>query len=114
MTSISTITGQADMESKVANLYTLAFNLFGVSFNALFYLANASVDPSTPGDWYLSALEESGDINYIRELEAKQYARLQITQGHPDGTEMDKKWLQILPIGDGIILRQYLLAPHHT
>jgi hypothetical protein len=100
---------QKELEAKVTELNNQSIKLLGVSLNAVRYLVGA-----TPNDFLLlSALEESGEINYIRELKAKKYVRLQITQGLPDGTEQSVKFLRVIPIGSGIELQQYVVALQH-
>ena len=97
------------IESKVSELNKQSIKILGVSLNALRYLVGASSDS------YLlfSALEQSGDVSYIRELEAKGYAKVQIVQGLPDGSEKKTKYLRVIPSGDGKEMQRCVEALKH-
>ncbi len=86
-----------DIERKVAELNTQSMKLLGVSLNAVRFL----VDASSTSYLLLSYLESSGEINFIRELEAKGYVRTQIVQGLPEGTQNNIKHIRVIPIGEG-------------
>ncbi|MHB8915496.1 MAG: hypothetical protein ACYC4K_06745, partial [Thiobacillus sp.] len=75
------------IESKVAELNQQSIKILGVSLNALRYLVGAS----STDYLLLSSLEQSGDVRYIRELEAKGYVKVQTVRGLPDGTEKNTK-----------------------
>jgi hypothetical protein len=91
-----------DIENKVGELNAQSMKLLGVSLNAVRYLVGAS----STSYLLLSYLERSGEINYIRELEAKGYVKTQVVQGLPDGTQKQVKHLRVIPIGDGVELQR--------
>ena len=99
-----------DIETKVGELNTQSMKLLGVSLNAVRYLVGASASDYL----LLSYLERSGEINYIRELEAKGYVKTQVVQGLPDGSQKNVKHLRIIPIGDGIELQRCVEALQHN
>lgn len=99
-----------DIERKVMKLNAQSIKLLGVSLSAVRYLVSASSDSYL----LLSYLEDSGEINYIRELEAKGYVKTQIIQGLPDGTQKTVKHLRIIPIGDGIELQRCVEGLQHN
>jgi len=98
------------IESKVAELNKQSIKILGVSLNALRYLVGASSDS------YLlfSSLEQSGDVRYIRELEAKGYVKVQTVQGLPDGSEKNTKYLRVIPIDDGKEMQRCVVALKHN
>jgi hypothetical protein len=113
ITIVSTAAGAADpkeIERKVAQLNGESVKLLGVSLNALRYLVDAD------GNSYLllSHLERSGDIMFIRELEAKGYVTAQTVQGLPDGGEKNERFLRVIPIGDGAELQRCIIALQHN
>ena len=100
---------RTEIEQKVAELNRQSIKLLGVSLNALDYLVSAS-----PNSYLLlSHLERSGDINYIRELEAKGYVRTQVVQALPDGTQSNETFLRVIPVGQGIELQRCVVALGH-
>ena len=99
-----------EIEQKVSELNAQSFKLLGVSLNALRYLVSAEPD----GYLLLWHLERTGEINYIRELEAKGYVRTQTVQGLPDGTERKEKFLRVIPMGAGVELQRCVLALQHN
>lgn len=106
---VPTLVGATDpkgIERKVAQLNAESVKLLGVSLNALRYLVDAD------GSSYLllSHLERSGEIMFIRELEAKRYVTVQTVQGLPDGGEQQERFLRIIPIGDGMELQRCIIA----
>jgi hypothetical protein len=113
ITGVSTVAAAADpkeIEGKVAQLNGESLKLLGVSLNALRYLVDAD------GHSYLllSHLERSGDIMFIRELEAKSYVTVQTVQGLPDGGEKHERFLRVIPIGDGAELQRCIIALQHN
>lgn len=99
-----------DIERKVGKLNAQSIKLLGVSLNAVRYLVGASSDSYL----LLSYLEDSGEINYIRELEAKGYVKTQVIQGLPDGTQKNVKHLRVIPIGDGVELQRCVGELQHN
>ena len=97
---------QADLNSKVAQLNQQSIKLLGVSLNALRYL----VEASSTNYLLLSHLEQTGDINLLRELEQKGYVKVQITQGLPDGTSKSDRFARVIPLGDGLALQKCVVA----
>lgn len=95
-----------EIERKVAQLNGESVKLLGVSLNALRYLVDAD------GGSYLllSHLERSGELTFIRELEAKRYVTVEVVQGLPDGAEKHERFLRIIPIGDGAELQRCIIA----
>jgi len=110
---IPTLAGAADpkdIERNVAQLNGESIKLLGVSLNALRYLVDAD------GNSYLllSHLERSGEVAFIRELEAKGYVTVQTVQGLPNGGEKHEKFLRVIPIGDGVELQRCIIALQHN
>lgn len=99
-----------DIERKVGKLNAQSIKLLGVSLNAVRYLVGASSDSYL----LLSYLEDSGEINFIRELEAKGYVKTQVIQGLPDGSQRNVKHLRVIPIGDGIELQRCVEELQHN
>ena len=99
-----------DIEAKVAELNGQSVKLLGVSLNALRYLVGAE-----PNSYLLLwHLERTGEINFIRELEAKGYVKVQTVQALPDGTQKDEKFLRVIPVGAGVELQRCVLALQHN
>jgi len=98
-----------EIESKVAELNSQSIKLLGVSLNAVRYLVGAASSS------YLlySHLESSGEIAYVRELEAKGYVKIQVVQSLPDGTQQNEKFLRVIPVGDGAELQRCVVALKH-
>jgi len=99
-----------DIEGKVAELNAQSIRLLGVSLNAVRYLVGASSDSYL----LLSYLERSGEIGYVRELEAKGYVKVQIVQALPDGTQKNEKFLRVIPVGEGAELQRCVVALKHN
>lgn len=99
-----------EIESKVAELNSQSIKLLGVSLNAVRYLVGASSDS------YLlySYLESSGEIAFVRELEAKGYVKVLLVQSLPDGTQRNEKFLRVIPVGDGAELQRCVVALKHN
>lgn len=99
-----------EIEQKVSELNAQSVKLLGVSLNALRYLVSAE-----PNSYLLLwHLERTGEINYIRELEAKGYVKTQTVQALPDGTQRNEKFLGVIPVGAGIELQRCVLALQHN
>jgi hypothetical protein len=99
-----------EMERKVSELNAQSVKLLGVSLNALRYLVSAE-----PNSYLLLwHLERTGEINYIRELEAKGYVKTQVVQALPDGTQRNEKFLRVIPLGAGVELQRCVLALQHN
>jgi len=99
-----------EIEQKVSELNAQSVKLLGVSLNALRYLVSAE-----PNSYLLLwHLERSGEINYIRELEAKGYVTTQTVQALPDGTQRNERFLRVIPVGAGVELQRCVLALQHT
>ena len=99
-----------EIEHKVTELNEQSIKVLGISLNALQYLVGAS-----PNSYLLlSELERSGEVNYIRELEKKNYVKVQNVQGLPDGTQKSTKFLRIIPVGDGLDLQRCVVALKHN
>ena len=98
------------IESKVAKLNSESIKLLGVSLNAVRYLVGASSSS------YLlySHLESSGEIAYVRELEAKGYVKVQVVQSLPDGTQRNERFLRVIPVGEGAELQRCVVALKHN
>ena len=99
-----------EIEFKVAELNAQSIKIHGVSLNALRFL----VDASSNSYLLLSELERTGDVNYIRELEAKKYVKVQIVQGLPNGSEKDTKFIRVIPIGGGEEIQHCIVALKHN
>lgn len=99
-----------EIERKVAQLNSQSVKLLGVSLNALRYLVGA--DPNSY--LHLGHLENSGDINFVRELQAKGYVRTQTVQALPDGTQKTETFLRVIPVGDGVELQRCIIALQHN
>jgi hypothetical protein len=98
-----------EIEQKVSELNAQSVKLLGVSLNALRYLVSAE-----PNSYLLLwHLERTGEINYIRELEAKGYVKTQVVQALPDGTQRNEKFLRVIPLGAGIELQRCVLTLQH-
>jgi hypothetical protein len=98
-----------EIEQKVSELNAQSVRLLGVSLNALRYLVSAE-----PNSYLLLwHLERTGEINYIRELEAKGYVKAQTVQSLPDGTQRNERFLRVIPVGAGIELQRCVLALQH-
>lgn len=113
ITGVSTGVVAADskeIERKVAQLNGQSVKLLGVSLNALRYLVGA--DPNSY--LHLGHLERSGDINFIRELQAKGYVKTQTVQALPDGTQQNETFLRVVPVGDGAELQRCIIALQHN
>lgn len=96
----------AEINRKVEDLNVQSLKSFGVSLNALLYLVESS-----PNSYLLLwHLEETGSINYIRELENKGYIKVEIVTGLPDGNEKNEKFLRIKAIDKGIELKRSIIA----
>lgn len=95
-----------EIERKVAELNTQSVELLGVSLNAVRYLVGADANSYL----HLGHLEQSGEINFVRELEAKGYVKTQSVQALPDGTQKTERFLRVIPVGDGIELRRCVIA----
>lgn len=108
--SIAAADSATNIERKVGELNKQSIKLLGVSLNAVRYLVGASSDSYL----LLSYLERSGEINYIRELEAKGYVKIQVIQGLPDGTQKNVKHLRVIPIGDGVELQRCVEGLQHN
>ncbi len=64
MCSVASAGESAEIQQRVEELNVQSMKLLGVSINAVRYLVDAS-----PNHYLLlSALEQSGEINYVREL----------------------------------------------
>jgi hypothetical protein len=99
-----------DIERKVSELNAQSVKLLGVSLNALRYLVAAE-----PNSYLLLwHLERSGEIKYIRELEAKGYVKLQAVEALPDGTQKNERFLRVIPVGAGAELQRCVLALQHN
>jgi hypothetical protein len=99
-----------EIEQKVSELNAQSVKLLGVSLNALRYLVSAE-----PNSYLLLwHLERTGEINYIRELEAKGHVKTQTVQALPDGTQRNEKFLRVIPMGAGIELQRCVLALQHN
>jgi hypothetical protein len=99
-----------EIEQKVSQLNAQSVQLLGVSLNALRYLVSAE-----PNSYLLLwHLERTGEINYIRELEAKGYVKTQTVQSLPDGTQRNEKFLRVIPVGAGVELQRCVLALQHN
>ena len=99
-----------EIEAKVAELNSQSIQLLGVSLNALRYLVAAESNSYL----LLRHLELTGEINFIRELEAKGYVKLQTVGAMPDGTQKNEKFLRIIPVGAGVQLQHCVLALQHN
>ncbi len=99
-----------DIERKVAQLNGQSVKLLGVSLNALRYLVSAE-----PNSYlHLGHLERSGEIRFIRELEAKGYVKTQTVKALPDGTQQNESFLRVIPSGSGAELQRCVLALQHN
>jgi hypothetical protein len=111
--SVSVSAGAADpkeIEKKVAQLNGHSMKLLGVSLNALRYLVGAE-----PNSYlHLGHLEQSGEINFVRELEGKGYVKTQAVQALPDGTQRNERFLRVIPVGDGAELQRCIIALQHN
>lgn len=95
----------SDTNTKVEQLNRESMNTLGVSLRALAYLVKASKASYMP----LNILEKFGGINFIYELKSKGYIRIDKFKGLPDGTEKDKVFINIVPIGKGIEIQSSFL-----
>lgn len=103
-------TNPKEIEAKVAELNSQTVKLLGVSLNALRYLVIAE-----PNSYLLLwHLETTGEINFIRELEAKGYVKVQTVRGLPDGSQKNERFLRIIPVGAGAELQRRVLALRHS
>lgn len=103
-------TDPKEIESKVAELNGQSIKILGVSLNALRYLVGASAD----GYLLLSELERTNEVNYVRELEAKGYVKVQTLRGLPDGTQKNTKFLRVIPIGEGKEMQRCIITLKHN
>jgi hypothetical protein len=108
--TLASATDPKEIERKVAQLNGQSVKLLGVSLNALRYL----VDADGSSFLLLSHLERSGEIRFIRELEARRYVTVETVQGLPDGGEKHERFLRIIPIGDGAELQRCIIALQPT
>ena len=103
-------TDPKDIERKVSELNAQSVKLLGVSLNALRYLVAAE-----PNSYLLFwHLERSGEVQYIRELEAKGYVKVVAVEGLPDGTQKNERFLRVIPVGAGAELQRCVLALQHN
>jgi hypothetical protein len=99
-----------EIERRVTELNAQSVKLFGVSLTALRYLTNADANSYL----HLGHLEKSGEITFIRELEAKGYVRTQVMQALPDGSQRHETFLRVMPIGDGVAVQRSIMRLQHN
>jgi len=96
--SFSVIAKDSDTGAKVEQLNQESINTLGISLGALTYLVKASKSSYMP----LDILEGFGGVYFIDELKSKGYIQINKFKGLPDGTEKDKIFINIVPIGRGL------------
>ncbi len=106
----SALPAEQNIEDKINELNTITVKSLGVSITALSYLMKASPSTYIP----LWHLKESGDMNYIRELEKAGYVSVKIIKGLPDGKMQNQEQVNISPLDKGIEIKRYMLALKHN
>lgn len=108
--STSGYSAEATVEDKINTLNEATVNSLGISLPALSYLMKASPSSYIPL-WHLN---ESGDMDYIRELEKAGYVKVIISKGLPDGQMGNEKQVNVTPLEVGIEIQQYMMALKHN
>jgi len=98
-----------EIQRKVAQLNAHSVKLFGVSLSALRYLVDADANSYL----HLGHLQQSGDIRFIKELEAKGYVKTQVVQALPDGTQRNETFMRVTPVGDGVEIQRSIIGLQH-
>lgn len=110
MCSVVSAEEASEIKRKVGELNLQSMKLLGVSINAVRYLVDAS-----PSDYLLlSSLETSGEINYVRELEAMGYVKTQVIEAKMSEREGRQRYLRILPLESGEDIQRCMLALEHN
>lgn len=102
--------GDPVIEEKIEALNNSSISSLGISLKALTYLVSASGYSYIP----LWHLEETGDINFVRELESAGYVQIIERQGLPDGTSSDEIFVNINPLKTGNEIKQCIQALKHN
>jgi hypothetical protein len=113
ITGLSSAVSAADpkeIQRKVVQLNAQSVKLLGISLNALTHLAGADANSYH----HLGHLEQSGEIKFIRELEAKGYVKTQVVKALPDGTPTNETFLRVIPVGDGAEVQRSIIGLQHN
>ena len=108
--SATVMASDGSLEEKIQSLNEASIKSVGISLNALSYLVSASADSYMP----LWHLEQSGDINYIKELEQAGYVKVNIVEGLPDGQMPGEKQINIVPLHTGREVQRCMMALKHN
>lgn len=106
----SVLASDGSLEEKIRSLNEASIESVGISLNALSYLVSASADSYMP----LWHLEQSGDIDYIKELERAGYVKVNIVEGLPDGQVRGEKQVNIVPLNSGREVQRCMMAFKHN
>lgn len=98
------------LEEKINALNDASLYSVGISLNALAYLVNASPN-AYMALWHL---EQSGNMNYIRELEQAGYVKVNILDGLPDGQMPGEKQVNVVPLRLGREVQRCMTALKHN
>lgn len=98
------------LEDKINALNEASLESVGISLNALAYLVNASPDTYMP----LWHLEQTGDIEYLKELERAGYVEVNIMGGLPDGQMRGERQVNVVPLHWGREIQRCMLALKHN
>ena len=99
-----------EIQRKVAQLNAHSAKLFGVSLSALRYLVDADANSYL----HLGHLQQSGDIRFIKELEAKGCVKTQVVQALPDRTQRNETFMRVRPVGDGAEIQRSIIGLQHN
>ncbi len=104
--ALSCNANELSVQQKIVNLNNESNKTLGVSLLALAYLVKSSPYSYMP----MWSLEESGDINTIRELEKAGLVKVTTSQGLPDGNEPNIEFLNVQAIHNGIEIKNCMMA----
>jgi len=100
------------VQEKINQLNQTTIESIGISLNALSYLAGATLNSYIPL-WHLT---ESGDMDYVQELEKAGYVRVEIIDKLPgaETQEQMKKQVKIIPLQSGVEIQRCMIALKHN
>ncbi len=100
------------VQEKINQLNQTTIESIGISLNALSYLVGATPNSYIP----LWHLKESGDIDYVQELEKAGYVRVEIIDELPgaETQEQMKKQVKIIPLQSGVEIQRCMIALKHN
>ncbi len=108
--STSGYSAETTIEDKINTLNEAIENSLGISLPALSYLMQASSNSYIPL-WHLN---ESGNMDLVRELEEAGYVKVTIMKGLPDGQMGGEQHVNVAPLNSGIQLQRYMKGLKHN